>query len=57
LPEISRFVPSDDQARLLSDVGEKCVSIIPGVGHSVHRDAVELFVDIVLRLSEQAGVR
>lgn len=57
LPEVSRFVPSEDQARLVGDVGETCVSIVPGVGHSIHRDAVELFVDTVLRLSEQAGVR
>jgi len=53
LPRISRFVPEEDQARLVREVGKGSVSIIPDVGHSIHRDAVELFVDIVLRLSER----
>ena len=51
MPDVSRFVPPEDQARLLSDVGEACVTIIPGVGHSVHRDALELFVAIVRELA------
>ena len=53
LPQISRFVPAEDQARLLREVGEGSVAIVPGVGHSIHRDAVETFVDIVLGLGER----
>ena len=52
LPTVSRFVPDEDQARLLREVGKGSVAIIPDVGHSIHRDAVELFVDAVLRLSK-----
>ena len=57
LPEVSRFVPSDDQARLVREVGEGSVSIVPNVGHSIHRDAAELFVDIVIQLSERGTDR
>ena len=52
LPTVSRFVPDEDQARLLREVGEASVAVIADVGHSIHRDAVELFVDAVLRLAE-----
>jgi pimeloyl-ACP methyl ester carboxylesterase len=55
LPEVSRFVPIEDQARLMRDVGEGSMRIIPDVGHSIHRDAAELFIDIVYRLSERGG--
>jgi pimeloyl-ACP methyl ester carboxylesterase len=54
LPEISRFVPQDDQARLKTDVGEESVTIISGVGHSIHRDALERFVGIVQALEQRA---
>src|ERR1019366_840719 len=57
LPEISRFVPADDQARLRSEVGAKAMFVLPDVSHSVHRDAPEAFVDIVTQLSEGAGPR
>ena len=52
LPEHSRFVPAEDQERLARDVGPQAVIVIPGVGHSVHRDATSHFVEIVVRLSE-----
>ncbi len=47
IPESSRFVPEGDQARLRKDVGERAVVVMPGVGHSVHRDATLQFVRIV----------
>jgi pimeloyl-ACP methyl ester carboxylesterase len=52
LPAVSRFVPSDDQTRLIRDVGAGAVSIVSEVGHSIHRDAPEIFVDILLRLCD-----
>ena len=57
LPEVSRFVPADDQARLRAEVGPKAMFVLPDVGHSVHRDAPQAFVDIVMKLSEEAGPR
>jgi pimeloyl-ACP methyl ester carboxylesterase len=57
LPQVSRFVPSEDQARLLLDVGQRSLAILPDVGHSIHRDAVETFVDIVLSLDKEAAAR
>lgn len=51
LPEVSRFVPAADVERLKKDVGERAVCILPNVGHSIHRDATETFVDIVERLA------
>jgi pimeloyl-ACP methyl ester carboxylesterase len=50
LPEESRFVPPHDTARLRREAGERCVVVMAGVGHSIHRDATEAFVDIVERL-------
>jgi pimeloyl-ACP methyl ester carboxylesterase len=53
LPEVSRFVPPEDQARLKREVGEEAVVVFPNVGHSIHRDAPEAFVDLVVRLSDK----
>ena len=50
LPEVSRFVPDDDVARLRRDAGARAVAVVPGAGHSIHRDATAAFVDIVERL-------
>ena len=50
LPRVSRFFPEEDQVRLRADVGERAVLVIPGVGHSVHRDATTAFVGIVEKL-------
>ena len=50
LPEISRFVPREDQKRLRPDVGERAVCVMPDVGHSIHRDATAVFVGMVERL-------
>jgi pimeloyl-ACP methyl ester carboxylesterase len=57
LPEISRFVPAEDQARLRDEVGPRALFVLPDVGHSVHRDAPEVFVDIVTHLSEEPWPR
>jgi pimeloyl-ACP methyl ester carboxylesterase len=54
MPKESRFVPAEDQERLRRDVGEGCLVIVDDVGHSVHRDAVELFVAIVERASAES---
>ncbi len=50
LPEVSRFVPPDDTARLRAEAGERSVVVVPNVGHSIHRDATQAFVDIVKKL-------
>lgn len=55
MPADSRFVPPADQARLRRDVPPECIEIWEGVGHSVHRDALEKFVDLVLTLAERSG--
>ena len=55
LPETSRFVPPADVARLRAEAGEAAVVVVPGVGHSIHRDATAKLVDIVRRLA--AGQR
>lgn len=52
LPDVSRFVPEGDVARLKAEAGERSVVVIPGVGHSVHRDAPEAFVEIVRKLGD-----
>lgn len=52
LPEVSRFVPADDQDRLRREVGARAVVALPGVGHSVHRDAAAEFVQVVIELAE-----
>lgn len=57
LPEISRFAPAQDQAQLRDRVGPKALFALPDVGHSVHRDAPEVFVDIVTRLSDEPWPR
>ncbi len=54
MPRESRFVPRGDQEQLRSEVGDERVVILDGVGHSVHRDAVDLFVEIVERVSAEA---
>lgn len=57
LPDVSRFVPGGDVARLQQEAGDASVIVVPGVGHSIHRDATELFVDIVERLEQEAPAR
>jgi pimeloyl-ACP methyl ester carboxylesterase len=57
LPTASRFVPPEDQTRLLRDVGEGAVAILPDVGHSVHRDAPATFVEIAMRVCEGTNRR
>lgn len=52
LPEVSRFVPPEDQVRLRAEVGERSLVVMPGVGHSIHRDATHAFVDIAESLGE-----
>jgi pimeloyl-ACP methyl ester carboxylesterase len=55
MPRDSRFVPAADQARLRREVGEDRLAILDGVGHSVHRDAVDAFIGIVERVSAEAS--
>jgi pimeloyl-ACP methyl ester carboxylesterase len=50
LPEVSRFVPPDDTERLRREAGTRSVVVMPGVGHSIHRDAAAAFVEIVEKL-------
>jgi pimeloyl-ACP methyl ester carboxylesterase len=50
VPEVSRFVPAPDVAQLIEAVGERAVVVMQGVGHSIHRDAIETFVEIVEKL-------
>ena len=50
LPEESRFVPPEDVARLKREAGERSAVVVPGVGHSIHRDATSAFVEIVEKL-------
>ncbi len=52
LPEVSRFVPTEDAERLKCEAGERSVIIMPDVGHSIHRDATKEFVDVVVKLGE-----
>ncbi len=52
LPELSCFVTTEDQTRLAHDLGSQAVIVIPGAGHSVHRDAPSAFVEIVMHLSD-----
>ena len=55
MPRISRFVPESDQQRLKREVGEERLVILEGVGHSVHRDAVEIFIKLVERVRAEAA--
>ncbi|MGY8938151.1 MAG: alpha/beta fold hydrolase [Alphaproteobacteria bacterium] len=52
LPDVSRFVPSGDVARLQADTPDGSLAIFNGAGHSVHRDETVAFVDIVERLAQ-----
>ena len=52
LPEDSRFVSVDDKKKLEQDLGADAIYVIPNVGHSIHRDDTELFVEIVEKISE-----
>ena len=51
VPEVSRFVPVADRERLIRDVGTAAVVVVPGAGHSVHRDMTERFVALVESLA------
>lgn len=52
LPDVSRFVPPEDVARLQADTPERSLAIFDGAGHSVHRDETTAFVEIVERLAQ-----
>lgn len=54
LPEDSRFVSVDDKKKLEQDLGTDAIYVIPNVGHSIHRDDTELFVEIVEKISEDS---
>lgn len=46
-PGKSRFVPPDDLERLRHDVGPDRVQVVSQAGHSIHRDALEVFLSVV----------
>lgn len=47
LPAASRFVPDGDRDVLTDAVGADAVIVIPGVGHSIHRDDPGAFLTVV----------
>ena len=51
LPEESRFVSIEDKANIRKEAGSRAVNVVPNVGHSVHRDDTEVFVEIVEQLA------
>lgn len=54
-PGESRFVPAEDLVRLRSDVGDDRVRVVAGAGHSIHRDAPDVFLGIARELLEGAA--
>ncbi|MEU3453545.1 alpha/beta fold hydrolase [Micromonospora sp. NPDC006766] len=50
LPGESRFVPEGDVAALRAAVGADSVVVVPQAGHSIHRDDLDCFVDVVTSL-------
>jgi len=50
LPGESRFVPPADVAALTASVGADAVVTVPHAGHSVHRDDIDGFLDVVTSL-------
>ncbi|WP_326564200.1 alpha/beta fold hydrolase [Micromonospora peucetia] len=52
LPGESRFVPATDVAALRAAVGAESVVVVPHAGHSIHRDDLDRFVDVVTSLHD-----
>ncbi len=52
LPEIRCFVLTEDAERLKREAGERSVIVMQDVGPSIHRDATQAFVDVVIKLGE-----
>jgi pimeloyl-ACP methyl ester carboxylesterase len=51
LPEESFYVPPDDVAAIVADLGPEAVVRVPGTGHSIHRDDLEAFLAVALGLA------
>ena len=47
LPEESFFVPPDDVAAIIADLGPQSVVQVPDTGHSIHRDDMAAFLTIL----------
>jgi pimeloyl-ACP methyl ester carboxylesterase len=56
LPGTSRFVPETDVDALVDAVGHGAVTVIPQVGHSIHRDDLGAFLGAVDALLQRALV-
>jgi pimeloyl-ACP methyl ester carboxylesterase len=50
LPETSFYVPPADAAAIEADLGPGSVVHIPGTGHSIHRDDLGAFLDVIRQL-------
>lgn len=55
LPGESRFVPSEDRAKLVASVGQDRVIVADAAGHSIHRDEPELFLATIDALLQETG--
>lgn len=55
VPQNSRFVPAGDVERLRAAVGEDRVVVVPDAGHSIHRDALPLFLSLADTLLGEAA--
>lgn len=47
MPENSFYVPPPDAAAIEADLGAQAIARIPGVGHSVHRDDIDAFLQVI----------
>tara|TARA_B100000315_G_scaffold239117_1_gene257577 strand:+ start:239 stop:1000 length:762 start_codon:yes stop_codon:yes gene_type:complete len=50
LPEESRFVSLEEKTRLRQMAPDRAVVVLPDVGHSIHREDTQAFVEIAERL-------
>ena len=54
LPEESFYVPVDDANELREAIGADAVVNIPGTGHSIHRDELDIYMETLERWIAQA---
>lgn len=55
LPEESFYVPEADAAALRQALGSEAVVNVPGTGHSIHRDELDIFLTIIQQWIASAG--